>query len=688
MLETKSLLPDAVSSRKRIVLIFQYTRKKYSGNYYFPISLEAPILLKNDETKSETCFPENLSVYSALSFNWVSEIMHKGYRRPLQESDIFVLPESDRCAGIAERLQRNFDEMRPSLFHALKREWLWLTVRAGLWKIVNDGSQFTGPIFMSLILKGLTDFSVGHLSCLAICMYLSQIVGAVGEAQYFQTAMRVGMQLRSSLMGLIFQKSLRLSVDSRMHGVSGGKLTNMVSSDTESLQGFCEVMHVLWSAPARIITAMIFLYYLLGVSALFGAAALVGMIPIQNRLVRRMTMRVKKAQQFTDERLKIVSESFQGIQLVKCYSWEEAFRAKLTRLREQELSELFGYSLIRAFNSFLISAIPVLVAVISFSVYSLLPGNPALTAVQAFTALSLFQVLRFPLMQLPSVINSLGACKVSIDRISNFLLLPELVHSAGTAADNSAAVVVCIREGVYKWPKSEFNLRVPSLEIFRGDLIVVAGHTAGGKSSLLQALLGHFPLVSGEFKNTFTSETGSIAYCAQNAWIFSASVRENVLFGESRSVDDEMRYWEALRSVQFLEDLDRMDSGDLTEIGERGVNLSGGQKQRLSLARAVYSTAPFVLLDDPLSALDAAVASRVFTGAIGPAMKATKAIGPVAAVANARMATAPTMSSTRVRCTETPSDAGERARRLRRAAGERARRLRRAAAAATASSRR
>ena len=557
--------------------------------------------------------PDQLSLYSTLSFDWVSPIMDLGYKRPLQESDIFTLPDRDKCLGISERLKRNFDELKPSLFNALKREWFWLTVQAGLWKILNDASQFTGPIFMSLILKGLTDFSVAHLSCFAFCMYAFQIIGAVGEAQYFQSAMRVGMQLRSALMGLIFQKSLRLSMDSRTHGVSSGKITNMVSSDTESLQGFCEVMHVLWSAPVRILTSMVLLYYLLGISALFGASVLVGMIPVQNKLVKQMTARVKKAQLFTDERLKVVSETFEGIQLVKCYSWEEAFRKKLSALREKELKELFKYSLIRAFNSFLILAIPVLVAVFSFSAYTLLPWNPPLTAVQAFTALSLFQVLRFPLMQLPSVINSLGACKVSIDRISNFLTLPELLP--GEVSASPADSSINIKEGIFKWPKSDFSLKIPNLEISKGDLVIVVGHTAGGKSSLLQALLGNVPLVSAKNCVTINPKNHSIAYCAQNAWIFSASVRENISFGSL--LVDESKYNSALRAVEFAEDLDRMPDRDFTEIGERGVNLSGGQKQRLSLARALNAgSETTVLLDDPLSALDAAVASKVYMQAI------------------------------------------------------------------------
>ena len=154
------------------------------------MTLQTPLLQPKERPSDPLRFPEDLSLYASLSFDWVSPLMDKGYRRPLQDGDIYQLPEWDRCFGITCRLEEYFNELKPSLFQVLTREWCWPTVKAGLWKILNDASQFTGPIFMSQILRGLTEFSLENLSCLALCMYLSQIVGAVGEGQYFQSAMR------------------------------------------------------------------------------------------------------------------------------------------------------------------------------------------------------------------------------------------------------------------------------------------------------------------------------------------------------------------------------------------------------------------------------------------------------------------------------------------------------------------
>ena len=578
-------------------------------------------------------FPRNVSWISALTFSWVTPLMKAGYAHPLREEDVFRVPPVHECHNLTGRLESRFLRTFPNLFRAIREEWTSLAIRSGLWKIFNDGAQFAGPLFMSAILSELGSVSPNrlYLMYLAVGMYLSQIIGGIGEGQYFQNGMLLGMQLRSSLIALIFKKSLRLNVNSRMHGVAQGKVTNMISSDTESLQSFCEVMHVLWSAPLRIVGSMVLLYWLLGVAALAGVAVLLSLIPLQKKLVNLMTKKVREAQKFTDERLGMISETYEGIQLVKSYVWESSFANRTVNVRNLELEKLRQYSLIRAGNFFIISAIPVFVAVVSFATYTVLPTNPPLSAVQAFTALSLFGIIRFPLMQLPNVVNSLGACKVALGRITDYLLLEELPDAktlqnastqrgthkgdnAGTVSIDNAgtdtnAVTLRIHNACFKWPSSPFELKNISLDLCPGDLLVVVGETASGKSSLLDALLGHMPQTDGSLIPARTS----VCFCSQSAWIFNATVRENICFSSPFDPD---RYWRVVNACSLETDLLGMPSMDLTEIGEKGVNLSGGQKQRISLARALYSEGKIALLDDPLAALDSTVARRVFREAI------------------------------------------------------------------------
>ncbi|KAM9046573.1 LOW QUALITY PROTEIN: ATP-binding cassette sub-family C member 12 [Megaptera novaeangliae] len=143
-----------------------------------------------------------------------------------------------------------------------------------------------------------------------------------------------------------------------------------------------------------------------------------------------------------------------------------------------------------------------------------------------------------------------------------------------------------------------------SFVVRKGKVLGICGNVGSGKSSLLAALLGQMQLQQG-----IVAVNGTLAYVSQQAWIFQGNVRENILFGEKY---DHQRYQRAVRVCALQEDLSSPPYGDLTEIGERGLNLSGGQRQRFSLAQAVYLNHEIYLLDDPLSAVDAHVGKHVF----------------------------------------------------------------------------
>lgn len=132
-----------------------------------------------------------------------------------------------------------------------------------------------------------------------------------------------------------------------------------------------------------------------------------------------------------------------------------------------------------------------------------------------------------------------------------------------------------------------------------------------GKSSLLSSLIGETMKQPGGRVNIH----GRVAYAPQIAWIQNTTVRENILFGREY---DETLYARVIEACSLNLDLEQLPAGDLTEIGEKGINLSGGQKQRISLARCVYADADIYLLDDTLSAVDSNVANHIFNSVIGP----------------------------------------------------------------------
>ena len=143
-----------------------------------------------------------------------------------------------------------------------------------------------------------------------------------------------------------------------------------------------------------------------------------------------------------------------------------------------------------------------------------------------------------------------------------------------------------------------------SFEVSKSSLTVITGQIGSGKSTLLAAIAGEVIQSSGDIVCS-----GTVAYVSQTAWVFSGTLRENVLFGEPY---DDKRYYDVIEACALIEDINRFPNGDLSMVGERGVVLSGGQRARVNLARAVYADADVYLLDDPLSAVDAKVSEHIF----------------------------------------------------------------------------
>ena len=144
---------------------------------------------------------------------------------------------------------------------------------------------------------------------------------------------------------------------------------------------------------------------------------------------------------------------------------------------------------------------------------------------------------------------------------------------------------------------------------------MICGKVGSGKTALLQALLGELDKLEGEI----VRPNEMIGYCAQGPWLQSMNIRENILFS---SLYDEARYKQTLTACALMPDLANFKHGDLSNIGENGVGLSGGQKARIALARAMYSRARILLLDDPISGLDHQTAESVVKNCLtGPMAK-------------------------------------------------------------------
>lgn len=483
--------------------------------------------------------------------------------------------------------------------------------------------MFLSPFLLQRIILLLQDASAhpdrpGIISdgiILSLLLVLVYMLQSLCFQHYFGNNVEVQAQVSGALITSIYDKSCKLSSSARTRFTSGF-IHNLMATDARTLSDLALYLNTLWSGVEQIFVALVFLVKLLGwLPTAAGVLVVVCSIPIQGNLISLMRQTREEASQWTDERVKTVSEALDGIRLVKLYAWEAAFIRKIMDSRLMELKLIKWTLNIQAWNTSLVSAIPTLLSLITFGTFVLVGGT--LDAAIVFPAIALFNVLRPPMLILPSTFVSVARSAAAASRIQKFLLAEELMNREATEHAvqpyefaNSEADII-IENAVFSWDREYLRAVGPTLSsislcIPRGSLTCVVGATASGKSSLLAAMLGEIPILKGR---AGIRRTAKIAFCHQTPFIQNATVRDNILFGRDMH---RRLYRRVLQICCLVPDLKEMPAGDLTEIGARGVNLSGGQRARVSLARAVYSESEVVLLDSPLSAVDAQVGREIF----------------------------------------------------------------------------
>ncbi|KAG8435477.1 hypothetical protein GDO86_013419 [Hymenochirus boettgeri] len=471
--------------------------------------------------------------------------------------------------------------------------------------------MFVNPQILKLMMSftaDLTDFQwKGFLY--AALLFVTALLQSFLLQQYFHRCFVLGMRVRTTLMATVYKKALTVSNSVRKESTVG-ETVNLMSVDAQRFMDLTTFIHLLWSCPLQIAVSIVFLWKEMGPSVLAGLGVMILLIPLNGVIAtvsRKLQIRNMKNK---DKRMKIMNEILSGIKILKFFAWETSFENQVQNIREKELKDMLHFTYLHSVSLFAFTCAPFLVSVATFAVYIVVDTGNVLTAEKAFTSISLFNILRFPLGMLPMLISNIVQTSVSCSRLEKYLGGDDLDTSA-IRNDPNIDAAVHFSNATFSWEADATpEVNKVDLKFKEGDLIAVVGGVGAGKTSLVSAMLGEMNQISG-----YINIKGSVAYVPQQAWIQNATLKNNILFGAKM---DEERYQRVLKACALLPDLEMLPGRDESEIGEKGINLSGGQKQRISLARAVYNDADIYILDDPLSAVDAHVGKHIFEKVVGP----------------------------------------------------------------------
>jgi len=396
-----------------------------------------------------------------------------------------------------------------------------------------------------------------------------------------------------TLVRAVFARKPKERVKEDKEAASMGKILNLMRNDVyEVAQRFWDFSDII-TKPAGAIFTTVLIWRMLGWTCLLGVLAL-GASQLINIVIARYQLYFeKKRRAATDEKLQRTSQFVESIRHLRWYGWQTAWLEGILESRQNELwfrivNILFTTSLafILRFGSGLFPAV-------AFYAFTSLAGQ-RLRVDLIFPAIDLFNLLEGYLRALPQLVTTVLNAYVAMGRIEEFMAEPDK-EEADVVPEEAADL--SLHHASFAWPNVGKNVLQDLTLAFPTGLTVIYGEVGSGKTALLQALLGELDRTGGEF----IRPDQVIGYCAQTPWLQSMSIRDNILFS---CAYDEARYKQVLEACALLPDMIEFKHGDLSNIGENGIGLSGGQKARVALARAVYSSAKVILLDDPLSALD------------------------------------------------------------------------------------
>lgn len=546
-----------------------------------------------------------MNLFKHLLFTEVSPLIKLARTKHIDENDLLPLPRELHPQYLdVPQDEIQWSNPRSLLFSLIKvlRKY---TVPAYTWYFASSLLALSSPVFVNhfvgLISSGVTSQNLPKAVAFGLLLGLSGFLSGLFMQHYFYNNLKAYQVATNLFNEKIFRHSLRLSQRARQRN-QVGDIVNYMSSDSENVADFSFVIGDLTSAIFLIFGVVSLLFYYIGWSALAALVVLFSLAPLTSYVAKKFTHLDEEMMKHRDRRVTLMTQAMNAIRVVKYFAWEKSVAKEVMEVREQELFNRRRLAKAEVVSSLGYLAVSTLVLFVALSVHAW--RGQAIDAAVIFTCISLFGLLEGPFGDLSRLISRMTNSFVGARRILNYLGEEEIQIQTEERTDASSPVgvefthVTLCHQGADEPVLKDISLKVPP-----GTSLAIVGPVGSGKTTLLMSVLGELKPADGSLQFTPTQPgVPRMAYVPQDAYIINGTLLENLQFGEEVSKEELRR---ALHSSCLSRDLKNWVGGLRTEIGEKGVNLSGGQKQRVALARAYLRKPQLLLLDDPLSAVDA-----------------------------------------------------------------------------------
>ncbi|SCN99509.1 related to multidrug resistance-associated protein [Fusarium fujikuroi] len=584
-------------------------------------------------------------LYARAVFAWVTPLLLTGFRKLLRPMDLFELDEEMGSAGLIDGFWKHWHTQKaPVRKHRLisccVTTLRWSIIAVILPRLALLAFTICQPLILNRLLVFLDDTSqsinIGYGIIAAYGLVYSGI--ALSQALYWHRNARSVTLLRGVLVSAVFSKATDLSITT----TDDSAAVTLMSSDVDVIVRAVREIHEFWANIIQLAIAAWLLSTHVGYAAvgpiIVSLVALIATILVSPLARKYQISWLDK----TQRRVGITSAMIGHIKSIKGSGLTQNLSDTILNLRADEIKASKPFRMVSSVTS-AIAQVPLLMSpVVAFALFQGVASNSGetLDATRLFSALSLIILLAQPLFFMFESILDMSAALGAFERIQTFLTqesrrdsrqqesvaelnrpdqgardsieLQILRESSlpSTTDSSMKEVVIQVSDANISWSEDHVILRDLSFVVGRNQLVLLLSPVASGKTTLLKALLGEVPNITGSI-DVYSKGT---AWCEQSPWLLNRTIRENII---GYSHFDPVLYQSVVKACDIEKDFGQLPQGDNTVIGSKGLALSGGQKQRVALARAVYSKPMIALFDDVFSGLDGQTAHTVFENLFG-----------------------------------------------------------------------